>query len=46
LCQHSSLDSPEWHESVLASREQERIAGKQQAMDWDTAKEQICQKIK
>ena len=46
LCQHSLLDSPEWHESVLASREQQRIAGKQQVMDWDTAKEQIRQKIK
>ena len=46
LCQHSSLESPDWHESVLASREQQRIAGSQQAMDWEIAKEQIRQKIK
>jgi len=47
LCQHSSLDPPpDWHEPVLVLREQQRIAGKQQAMDWNTAKEKIRQKIK
>ncbi len=46
LCQHSSLESPDWHESVLSSREQQRIAGNQQAMNWTTVKEQIRQKIK
>ena len=46
LCQHSSLESPDWHETVLKSREQQRSAGKQPALDWDTAKEQIRQKVK
>lgn len=46
LCQHSSLASPDWHESILTSREQQRVAGNQQAIDWDIAKEQIRQKIK
>ncbi len=46
LCQHSTLESPDWHESVLVSREQQQIDGKQQPIDWETAKQQIRQKIK
>jgi len=46
LCQHSKLESPDWHQTVLESREQQRQAGDQPAMDWEDAKNQIRQKIK
>ncbi len=45
LCQHSSLESPDWHESVLLSREQQREAGNQPLIDWEEAKQQIRNKI-
>lgn len=45
LCQHSSLESPDWHESVLLSREQQREAGNQPPIDWEEAKQQIRNKI-
>ncbi len=45
LCQHSSLESPDWHESVLLSREQQREAGNQSPIDWEEAKQQIRNKI-
>ena len=45
LCQHSTLESPDWHESVLTSREQQRVEGNQRPMDWDKAKKQILDKI-
>ena len=45
LCQHSSLESPDWHESVLRSREQQREAGNQPLIDWEEAKQQIRNKI-
>ena len=46
LCQHSELESPDWHQTVLELREQQGIAGEQPAMDWEEAKNQIRQKIK
>jgi len=45
LCQHSSLESPDWHETVLISREQQRENGSQSPMDWATAKQSIRNKI-
>ncbi len=45
LCQHSSLESPDWHEAVLASREQQRKNGSQSPMDWEKAKQNIRNKI-
>ena len=46
LCQHSSLESPAWHQAVLESREQQRTAGEQPVMDWEAAKVQIRQKTR
>jgi hypothetical protein len=45
LCQHGALESPDWHEAVLASREQQRKEGNQSPMDWETAKQNIRNKI-
>ncbi len=45
LCQHSSLESPDWHEAVLLSREQQREVGNQPPIDWEEAKQQIRNKI-
>ncbi len=45
LCQHSSLESPGWHEAVLTSREQQRKKGSQSPMDWEQAKQNIRNKI-
>ena len=41
LCQHSSLESPEWHQDVLSSRAQQRLEGNQQPIDWGNAKQQL-----
>jgi hypothetical protein len=45
LCQHSSLESPSWHETVLSSREQQREDGNQAPLDWEKAKQEIRSKI-
>ncbi len=45
LCQHSSLESPDWRESVLLSREQQREVGNQPPIDWEEAKQQIRNEI-
>jgi len=45
LCQHSSLESPHWHEAVLTSRQQQRKEGSQSPVDWETAKQTIRNKI-
>jgi hypothetical protein len=45
LCQHGSLESPDWHEAVLTSREQQRNEGKQSPIDWEAAKQKIRNKI-
>ncbi len=48
LCQYSSFESSNWHESVLNSREQQYVyvGGSQLPMDWEKGKQQICNKIK
>ena len=45
LCQHSALESPDWHESVITSREQQRDEGSQSPLDWEKAKPKIRNKI-
>lgn len=45
LCQHSALESPDWHKPVLASREQQCIEGSQVPLGWEKAKQQIRNKI-
>lgn len=46
LCNHSQIDSPDWHAKVLAARQQQREQGNQQPMDWAQAKEQIRNRVK
>jgi len=41
LCQHSLLESPDWHKTVLKSREQLHAEGNQVPLDWEEAKQQI-----
>lgn len=45
LCNHSSLKSPDWHKSVLTSRQQQHTAGNQTPLDWKKAKQKIRNKI-
>lgn len=46
LCDHSQIDSPDWHQNVLSGREKSREQGKQAPMDWSEAKELIRHKVK
>ena len=43
-CQHQNVESPDWHRDVLQVREQNRIAGGEQPMDWQDAKKEIRQR--
>ncbi len=45
LCQHSSFELSNWHESILNSREQQYVGGTQPPMDWEKVKQQIHNKI-
>ncbi len=45
LCQYNSVELPDWHESVLIAREQQRIEGHQHPMDWEEAKKQMRDRI-
>jgi len=36
---------PDWHKSILSSRQKQRDAGNQAPLDWEKAKEQIRHKI-
>ena len=45
LCQHNSLDSPDWHQSVLNAREQQRVDGGQAPIDWEEAKKSIRKQL-
>jgi len=44
LCEHSELESPDWHKTVLKSREQLHAEGAQVPLDWEKAKQQIRNK--
>ena len=44
FCQHQNLQSLDWHVDVLQSREENRLAGKEQPMDWRDAKKAIRQR--
>lgn len=46
LCSHSQIDSPDWHQDILAARHQQRQQGEQKPIDWAQAKEQIRNRIK
>jgi hypothetical protein len=41
LCQHQKIDTPDWHQDVLQVREEKRLAGEQQPMNWSEAKKHI-----
>lgn len=44
LCQHQNVQSPDWHQDVLQIREQNRLIGQEQPMDWQDAKKAIRQR--
>jgi len=46
LCQHTTMESPDWHQDVLIVREQKRVSSQEQPMDWAEAKERILNKTK
>ncbi len=37
----ASFDSPAWHEAQLRTAESDRIAGRNELMDWEEAKQQL-----
>lgn len=41
LCQHQNVQSPDWHQDVLQTRELNRLSGQEQPMDWQQAKQEI-----
>lgn len=41
LGQHQNVQSPDWHGNVLQIREENRLAGQEQPMDWQEAKKTI-----
>jgi len=44
LCEHSSLESPDWHKDVLDSRELQLKNNSQQPIEWEIAKQQLSNK--
>ncbi|ESS71671.1 putative addiction module component [Methyloglobulus morosus KoM1] len=44
ICQHQNVKSPDWHGEVLLKREESRLAGHDQPMDWQNAKKAIRQR--
>lgn len=40
-----NLESPDWHETILADREAAYRAGKISASDWEEAKKRIRKKV-
>ena len=46
LCQHTTLESPDWHQDVLKVREQKRTSSQEQPMDWSEAKKNILNRTK
>lgn len=40
-CPDDALVSPAWHAQALAETEQRLAAGKEQVMDWETAKKEL-----
>jgi hypothetical protein len=45
LCEHSDIDSPNWHKQVLDLRSKKVLSGQQKPMDIRKAKQQILNKI-
>lgn len=47
LSRHESgLESPAWHENVLEERQAQVKAGQATFMDWETAKQQLRDRLK
>ncbi|MCK4704258.1 MAG: addiction module protein [Gammaproteobacteria bacterium] len=46
LCQHTTLESPDWHQDVLKVRKQKRASSQEQPMDWSEAKKNILNRTK
>ena len=44
LCQHTTLESPDWHQDVLKVREQKRASSQEEPMDWSEAKKHNLKK--
>lgn len=44
LCQNHSIQVPDWHQNVLQVREEKRLTGQEQPMDWSEAKKHILKK--
>lgn len=44
LCQHQNVQSPDWHGDVLQNREESRLAGNEQPINWQDAKKAIRQR--
>lgn len=44
LCRHQNVQSPGWHGDVLQYRDENRLAGHEQPMDWQDAKKTIRQR--
>ena len=40
------IESPVWHQQVLSEREARVRSGEERFMDWDTAKEQLRDRLK
>jgi hypothetical protein len=40
-----AYESPAWHGDVLRKREQRVAEGKDESIDWDTAKKELCDRI-
>jgi hypothetical protein len=45
LCQRQNVQSPDWHGDVLQSREEKRVAGGEEPMDWRDAKQAILKRV-
>ena len=41
LRRHQNIQSPDWHGDVLQAREEKRLSGHEQPMDWQVAKKAI-----
>ena len=46
LCQHTTLESPDWHQDVLKVREQKRASSQELPMDWSEAKKNVLNRTK
>ena len=45
LCRNDAVPVPQWHKDLLNERERLIAEGKAEFIEWDTAKEQIAERI-